>query len=144
MDDTRYERLDLEARISALEAEVRLITAESVRAQSPPSPTVTEPTVIDDPADARHVAGAPNVSPSSEKTRALEKTLGGRGLQFAGLLLILFGAAFFLDLAATRRAVGSDRPNASCLDLRWGPDSSYLRLAALRTYTACLPNRSSA
>jgi uncharacterized membrane protein len=104
MDDTRYERL--EARISALEAEVRLITAESVRAQSPPSPTVTEPTVIDDPADARHVAGAPNVSPSSEKTRALEKTLGGRGLQFAGLLLILFGAAFFLDLAATRGWIG--------------------------------------
>jgi hypothetical protein len=75
MDDTRYERL--EARISALEAEVRLITAESVRAQSPPSPTVTEPAVVREPADARHVAGAPNVSASSGKTPVPGENAGG-------------------------------------------------------------------
>lgn len=91
MDDTPYARL--EARLSALEDEVRALRAahREPSVARPPMPAATVP--------------APRARPP-RSTAAIETLLAGRGLQLAGLLLILIGAAFFLDLAVTRGWIG--------------------------------------
>ncbi len=103
MDETATERF--EARLSALEVEVAALRAERVVQTSPqPQPQVRRPM----PAP---VATAPPVRTyAAPKTPiewpSLETLLAGRGLQLAGLLLILVGAAYFFDLAVTRGWIG--------------------------------------
>lgn len=102
MDETTVARID--ARLAALEAQVSALRSERVTAE----PIAAQPKPEVPPrADVRRPA--PVAPPGSERARdwpSLETLLAGRGLQFAGLLLILFGAAYFFDLAVTRGWIG--------------------------------------
>lgn len=57
------------------------------------------PTFVED------VGPAPTAHPAAARG-SLETILAGRGLQIAGLLLVLLGTAFFLDMAFTRGWIG--------------------------------------
>lgn len=99
---------DFEDRLAALESEVfRLRSdysaareAQTRGAGAPASPEVHVPTAN----VPLHPAAPP--APRRRATMSLEALVAGRGLQLVGLLLVLLGAAFFLDLAFTRGWIG--------------------------------------
>jgi uncharacterized membrane protein len=89
MNDQRYEAI--ESRLSALESQVRVIAASATIVPGPTSPSVAPPSVR---------------KPKTVPKGGLEDLIAGRGLQIAGLVLVLVGAAFFIDLACTRGWLG--------------------------------------
>ncbi len=105
MDDTTAARID--ARLSALEAEVAALRAERIPWQARPQPEVRRPTIAPTPIARVPLATlADEIANSKREWPSLETLLAGRGLQLAGLLLILIGAAYFFDLAVTRGWIG--------------------------------------
>jgi len=103
MDQDRYERL--EARLSALEAAVRRMTGETVRPEPPAAVAATAVAATTVAAPPAAIPPAPP-PPAAREPGSLERAVAGRGLQFAGLALVLLGAAFFLDMAFTRGWIG--------------------------------------
>ena len=96
MEREQYEAF--EQRLQRVEREAALLRAELSHASPPgfvPAPAVARPQH-----DAVRAA-TPNVEAGS-----LERLFAGRGLQLAGLFLVLLGTAFFLNLAFTRGWVG--------------------------------------
>jgi len=102
--DQRLQRLEREA--AALRADLTALTwlpqpvgpavapAQAVPAPPPPLPVRRPPPPISSTGEA------PRRGPS------LEGFLAGRGLQIAGMFLVLLGVAFFLNLAFTRGWIG--------------------------------------
>jgi uncharacterized membrane protein len=87
MDSARYDALN--ARLTSLEHEARQLRVDLATA-APGSAAAAEaapPSVV-----------VPQIPLPREKS-SLETLVAGRGLQLAGLLLVLLGTAFFLDLA---------------------------------------------
>jgi uncharacterized membrane protein len=114
MDENRFERI--EARLSNLENEIRRLSLEAAK-PSPAPPRAAEPIAAPSaaaPTLAAQIAAAQIASersagpsaPRSQSPAGLEALIAGRGLQVAGFILLLFGAAFFLDLAFTRGWIG--------------------------------------
>ena len=96
MDPAQYESLD--TRLAALEAAARTFRAD-LSAARPSVAAMPQPAV---PAAAA-TPFVPASVPAAPRTRtSLETLVAGRGLQFVGLLLVLLGTAFFLELAFTR------------------------------------------
>jgi uncharacterized membrane protein len=105
MDQDRYERL--EARLSALESAVGRISGDAARAKTAPPVAAPTVAVVHDVVAVVLAAALPPVLPPAPRAPgSLERAVAGRGLQFAGLTLVLLGVAFFLDMAFTRGWIG--------------------------------------
>lgn len=104
--ETRYD--DLATRITALEAQIAELRAESVTARprvdpgrSSESPIATTERMLSSSVEKPWL-----IKPPKRARSSVETLVAGRGLQVAGLVLVLIGAAFFLELAFTRNWVG--------------------------------------
>jgi uncharacterized membrane protein len=102
--EARLRRVEQEAQ--ALRADLELFggagTRRPARADAAP-PAVSR--------EAAFFAAAPGpvevaAAPPARKARSFEDLVAGRGLQLAGVLLVLLGAAFFLNLAFTHGWIG--------------------------------------
>ncbi len=94
MDSAHFEALD--ARLRTLETAARTLRDDLDATR--PAVVASAPAPVPVPAFA---AAVPAPAARREKT-SLEALVAGRGLQFAGLLLVLLGTAFFLELAFSR------------------------------------------
>ncbi|MDB5042031.1 MAG: rane protein, partial [Candidatus Eremiobacteraeota bacterium] len=97
MDSNRYDALD--ARLTLLERQARQLRAD-LAAAAPPAPGPAAE------AAPPRVEGTPQIPVAPREKSSLETLVAGRGLQLAGLLLVLLGTAFFLDLAFTSGWIG--------------------------------------
>ena len=105
MDETTAAQFD--ARLAALETAVAALRAERSPPQPRPEPPVRRPTTAPVSAALGPPAPLNQDAPNAQSAwPSLETLLAGRGLQFAGLLLILIGTAYFFDLAVTRGWIG--------------------------------------
>jgi uncharacterized membrane protein len=104
VDEAEFERLA--ARVDALEREVA-----HLRAGAPASPypqTQTAPVAqaaAPQPASSQPVASEPIVA-AKRPRRDVESLVGGRGLLYAGTILVLIGVASFLKVAFDRGWIG--------------------------------------
>lgn len=99
MNPRPYEALD--ARLAILEAQVRSLRIDVDAARTGVAPEAAAspaPAAVAAPPEAA-AAAPPYVPP---RKRSLENLVAGRGLQIAGVLLVLLGTAFFLELAFTK------------------------------------------
>ena len=96
--DARLQRVEREA--AALRADLNALAGVPRTAPPPVPPSVAVAAPPRAPQPVR--AGVP----PSRTPISLEGLLAGRGLQLAGLFLVLLGAAFFLNLAFTRGFIG--------------------------------------
>jgi uncharacterized membrane protein len=110
VDEAEFERLS--ARVDALEREVtqlRYGIGAPAAAAAPPAPpaSVTQRVVAQPPAAPAQAAptqAAP--APALRERHDVESMVGGRGLLYAGGLLILIGVASFLKIAFDRGWIG--------------------------------------
>jgi uncharacterized membrane protein len=106
MEPERFAALD--ARLQHVEREAAALRAElSALAGTPhPVPPPVPPGAFAAPPHPAAPRPAAPGAPPSRAPISLEGLVAGRGLQLAGLFLVLLGAAFFLNLAFTRGWVG--------------------------------------
>lgn len=100
--DARLRRLELEAQ--TLRADLELVGDAAPRRRAAMADAVS-------PALARSAAAVPagpvaTAAAAPRKPGSLEDFVAGRGLQLAGVLLVLLGTAFFLNLAFTHGWIG--------------------------------------
>lgn len=102
------ERLaSLEARILALESEVRDLRHGRPQVDvSPFDAVAARRDALYRAAASRAASTPPAAGPQRRPDFSLETLVAGRGMQVAGLVLVLCGAAFFLQLAFTRGWIG--------------------------------------
>jgi len=97
-------------RISALESEVFRLRSDLRAAREvsiAPQPAVPQaPRASRTAVPVAAQAPAPRPAPKQRTATSLETLIAGRGLQLTGLLLVLLGSAFFLELAFTRGWIG--------------------------------------
>mgnify|MGYP002400726329 CR=1 FL=1 len=106
MDSARYDALD--ARLTSLENQARRLRADLAAAASLPAADASPARVAGIPEVPlpAFLADEPAGPHASREKSSLETLVAGRGLQLAGLLLVLLGTAFFLDLAFTSGWIG--------------------------------------
>jgi len=95
LDDAELERLA--ARVDALEREVAQLRY-GIAAPQPATPPVTQRIVTQ--------TAAPLPAATQAKRRDVESVVGGRGLLYAGALLVLLGVSSFLKIAFDRGWIG--------------------------------------
>jgi uncharacterized membrane protein len=132
--DARLRRLELEAQ--ALRTDLELVGDAALRRRAATadaaSPAVTRPTAAVTAGLVAATAAAP-----PRKPRSLEDFVAGRGLQLTGVLLVLLGTAFFLNLAFThgwigpaeRIALGLVAGTALIVGGAWRRDARFLPIA---------------
>jgi uncharacterized membrane protein len=101
MEPELYASLD--ARLSRLERETADLRG-ALSAARPAAPAVSVATAT--PPGYFYASSIGGEAPHRPSGDVLERFVAGRGLQLAGLFLVLLGAAFFLDLAFTRNWIG--------------------------------------
>lgn len=106
MDDADLERLT--ARVDALEREVAQLRygIGASAPQPPPAPAPVTQRIVTTPPQASSPAAAPVAPEPLPQHRDVESVVGGRGLLYAGALLILLGVASFLKIAFDRGWIG--------------------------------------
>jgi uncharacterized membrane protein len=108
---------DLEARLRRLEAEAARLRRDFEAAGGASAVTAdVSPVTGVNPAPGASAPGAAPAPPAAlfpglaaapkPQARSLETLVAGRGLQLAGLLLVLVGTAYFLELAFSRNWLG--------------------------------------
>ena len=108
--DTRLRRLEQEAQ--ALRSDLELVGGAATPRRAADAPAAapvlsTEAAFFAGSATpVAAAAAAAAAAPVERKPRSFEDLVAGRGLQFAGVLLVLLGTAFFLNLAFTHGWIG--------------------------------------